>query len=106
MDARGIPILTGMSAMEKMKMIIDFSTGAAVIGSVDPNSVVQLPKSSNGHLMIDLLKPWNQQGKFVCHSDQHPPLHAVSKASKLLRDSQAFSSQSSYESAAGAEVSE
>lgn len=87
-----VPLLTGNGAMRKMKLAIDFSSGAAVFGSVDPDTVRILDRSANGHLQLDLLKDLSQQGSYLCKVSElqakHPELAglaAVVKAGRQVR---------------------
>ena len=90
-ESASVPILTGMGAMTKMKLCVDFATGAAVFREFDPHSVRILPKTSQGHLVLDLMKDLSEQGQLYCKTDDltkmNPELksfHAVVKAAEAM----------------------
>ena len=47
-------MLMSIASLKKMGAVIDFATGCAIYKSLDREVVVQLERSSSGHLLMDL----------------------------------------------------
>ena len=56
LEKNNVPILLSISTLRALGAVIDFDTGQAIFKKVDSDRVIQLERSSSGHLMLDLTR--------------------------------------------------
>ena len=88
LDAKGVPILVSIDTLARMGAVIDFKTGRAIYQELRPTQIVQLERSTTGHLLMDLAED--------LYKDSISPGPADTPLLRLARGSSTGNSSSSH----------